>query len=308
MKIGPILLLLFLTSTASAQIDDRLFADYVHGVMQCCGVRSVVVFYTRTNGEPDKFLDRLALGSAATKVPLDHSSRRYRTVIENNVSAHIVAVAYDLEPDAVRVLGEVADAKKALSISTTEEDVYTTMFSFDSKAPERFRSLRLRGECKLDSCPIPFHSEVIGWNTKDKRAAEIFLRARKRLDAYKRDHNRTTLIDAAKLLQDALRYVADEQILRVGEWHDTYTPHYGLGEVFFYLENCEAAELEWAISSKNLESIAPLVARALKKDQRQCRLSAFVPDTGGYSPVFVDVESKLVHPPGKAVLGNVGVR
>lgn len=308
MKTGRALLLLFLTSTASAQVDDRLFADYVRSLVECCPGRSVVVFYTRTNGEPDKFLERLALGAAATKVPLDHSSRRYRTVIENNVAARIVAVAYELEPDAVRVLGEVADAKRALSISSTEEDIYTTMFSFDSAAPDRFRSRRLRGDCKLDNCPIPFHSDVIGWNTRDRRAGELFLRARKRLDAYKRDHDRTTLIDAARLLQDALRYVADEQVLRVGEWHDAYTPHYGLGEVFFYLENCEAAELEWAISSKNLESIAPLVARELKKGQRQCRLAVFAPDAGGDSPVLIDGESELVHPSGKAVLGIVGVR
>jgi hypothetical protein len=308
MKTGLALLLLFLTSTASAQVDDRLFADYVRRLVECCPSRSVVVFYTRTNGEPDKFLERLALGAAATKVPLDHSSRRYRTVIENNVSAHIVAVAYDLEPDAVRVLGEVADAKQALSISSTEEDIYTTMFSFDSVTPDRFRSGRTRGDCKPDNCPIQFHSDVIGWSRKERRADEIFVRARKGLDAYKRDHDRTTLIHAARLLQDALRYVADEQLLRIGEWHDPYTPHYGLGEVFFYLENCEAAELEWAISSKNLESIAPLVARELQKGQRQCRLSVFAPVVGGDSPVLVDDESELDHPSGKAVLGVIGVR
>ena len=144
MKIVPTLLLLFLTSTASAQVDERLFADYVRSLVECCPGRSVVVFYMRTKGEPDKFLERLALGAAATKVPLDNTSRRYRTVIENNVSARIVAVAYDLEPDAVRVLSEVADAKRALSISSTEEDIYTTMFSFDSVAPDRFRNAALR--------------------------------------------------------------------------------------------------------------------------------------------------------------------
>jgi hypothetical protein len=308
MKIGAALLLFLLTSTATAQIDDRLFAEYVRSVVQCCPGRSVVVFYTRTNGEPDKFLDRLALGTAATKVPLDHSSRRYRSVIENNVSPNIVAVAYDLEPDAVRVLGEVADAKQALSISSTEEDIYTTVLSFDSAAPDRFRSSRPTGECKLDNCRIPFHSDVIGWNTKERRARDIFLRARKQLDVYKRDHDRTTLIDAARLLQDALRYVADEKILRGGEWHDTYTPHFGLGEVFFYLENCEAAELEWAISSRGLQSIAPLVVKELKKDQQQCRLSVFAPEAGGDETVLIDGESELFHPSAQSLFGIVGIR
>lgn len=49
MKIGPALLLLFLTSTASAQVDDRLFADYVRSLVRCCFGKSVVVFYTGRN-------------------------------------------------------------------------------------------------------------------------------------------------------------------------------------------------------------------------------------------------------------------
>src|SRR4051812_6693404 len=123
MKIGPALLLLFLASTASAEIDDRLFADYVRRVVNCCPGRTVVVFYTRTNGEPDEFLDRLALDTAK-KVPLGHSPKGYRTVIENYVSPTVVAVAYDLDPDVVRVLAEVTGKKNALSISSTEEDIY----------------------------------------------------------------------------------------------------------------------------------------------------------------------------------------
>src|SRR5258706_13588890 len=118
MKIGPILLLLFLTSTASAQVDDRLFADYVQSVVQCCPARSVIVFYT--GSEPfvfREYLKGLQLGRDVTLVSLDDPSKGWRAAIKSYVTSGTVAVAYDLGPDAIQVPPDTPEKSSAITIT-----------------------------------------------------------------------------------------------------------------------------------------------------------------------------------------------
>jgi hypothetical protein len=207
-----------------------------------------------------------------------------------------VAVAYDLGPDAIRVLGIVAGESDAITISSTEEDVYTTSFSFDSVTPDRFRSPRTLKGCNLEKCTLTFHSDKVGPNTMARRAIKTFLSAHGKLVPLRKERNgitrdqsflllkderkRASLIEVARLLQDALRHVPEEKRLtflsyvskdRVlnGEWHDLYAPHYDLGEVFAYFANCEAAEIEWRMSSDELKQIAPAVVRELERIRKQ---------------------------------------
>lgn len=282
MKLGPILLLLFLASTASAQVDDRLFADYVRRVVQCCGPgRTVVVFYHSRKGDADTFLDTLGLGSAATAEPLD-SPATYTSRIDGKLTGSTVAVAYNLDPDAVRILTKITSARKVLSISSTEDDVYMTSLSFDSEAPDRFRSREVPA-C-IESCPLNFHLlDKLGSKTSKWRAGAFFLKARNTQRTYKGDRNR--MIDTARLLQHALRYESKEQVLP-GEWADVYTPHVRLGQVFLDLESasneaaqpgeretlrCEAAKLEWQMSSEELlKAIAPQALVALREGRQRC--------------------------------------
>jgi hypothetical protein len=296
-KIGLALFILFLTSSASAQVDERLFADYVRSVVACCPARNVVVFYT--GGEPIvflRFLDELGFRNPVENVSLDDPSRGYRSLIKSHVTSGTVAVAYDLGPDAIRVLGNVADESGAITISSTEEDVYTTSFSFDSVAPDRFRSARTLNGCNLEKCGLTFHSDKVGPNTMARRAIKTFLSAHGKLEPLRKERKgitrdqsflllkdsrrRASLIEVARLLQDALRHVPEEKRLtflsyvsqdRVlsGEWHDLYAPHYDLGEVFAYFSNCEAAEIEWRMSSEELKQIAPAVVKELERIRRQ---------------------------------------
>jgi hypothetical protein len=300
MKILPALLLSFLASTASAQINERMFADYVRRVMECCRGRSVVVFYI--GAEPfvfRQYLEGFELGRAVTMVPLDDPSKGYGASIKPHVTSRTVAVAYDLGPDAVRILGHVADERGAITISTTEEDVYVTSFSFDSVVPDRFRSPRTLAGCNLEQCGLTFHSDKVGPNTLARRAIRTFLTAHEKLEPHRKERRgitrnaaalllkdarkRASLVEVARLLQDALRHVSEEKRLKFlehvskdrilhGEWHDVYAPHYDLGEVFAYFANCEAAEIEWTASSKQLAPIAPAVLEELEKLRKQnCR-------------------------------------
>ena len=189
MKIGPALLLLFLASTASAQVDDPLFADYVRSVVECCHGRSVVVFYTGT--EPFVFredLERFQPGRAVTMVSLGDPSKGLRASIKPHLTSRTVAVAYDLGPDAIRILSQVADESGAITISTTEEDVYVTWFSFDSVAPERFLSpTRTPAGCDLDKCGLTFHLETVESRTKERRAIKTFLNAHGKLEPLRKE-------------------------------------------------------------------------------------------------------------------------
>src|SRR3954451_11735293 len=291
MKIGPILLLLFLTSTASAQVKDYLFADYVHRVIESCPGRSVVVFYT--GAEPfvfRKYLKGLQAGRDVPLVSLDDSSKGLRAGITPHMTSGTVAVAYDLGPDAIRVLADVGEKSGAITISTTEEDVYVTTFSFDSVVPDRFRrSLEAPAGCNLDKYGLTFHSDTVEPRTMERRATRDFLHAHGKLEPLRKERNgtsrnaadllkdareRASLVEVARLLQDVLRIVPGDTRLNFkssvsedrmlnGEWHDLYIPHHDLGEVFAYFTNCEAAEIEWTTSSKQLKGIAPGVLKEL---------------------------------------------
>jgi len=298
MKIGPILLLLFLTSTASAQVKDRLFADYVNSVVQCCPGRSVVVFYT--GDEPfvfREYLKGLQAGQDVPLVALDYPSNGWRASIKAHLTNGTVAVAYDLGPDAIRILADAAQKSGAITISTTEEDVYVTSFSFDSVGAQRFRSSNTPGGCNLDKCGLTFHSaDPVKPNTMVRRAIKNFLSAHGKLEPLRKERNGTTrnnatlllknprerasLVQVARLLQDVLRIVPDEKRLNFkpyvsedrmlnGEWHDLYAPHHDLGEVFAYFTNCEAAEIEWTTSSVQLKAVAPGVLKELERIRKQ---------------------------------------
>jgi hypothetical protein len=297
MKIGPILLLLFLTSTASAQVvDDRLFAEYVQSVVQCCPARSVVVFYT--GSEPfvfREYLKGLQAGRNVSLVSLDNPSKGLGAAIKSHVTSGTVAVAYDLGPDAIRVLADVAEKSGAITISTTEEDVYATSFSFDSGMPDRFRSSRPLAGCNLDKCSLTFHSDKLEPRTMERRATKHFLDAHGKLEPLRKERNGTSknaaallkdarekasLVEVAHLLEDVLRimpgdtrlnfksYVSEDRMLN-GEWHDLYAPHHDLGEVFAYFTNCEAAEIEWTTSSMQLKGIAPAVLKELERIRKK---------------------------------------
>jgi hypothetical protein len=297
MKIGPTLLLLLLTSTASAQVDDRLFADYVHRVVQCCAGRSVVVFYS--GAEPfvfRKYLEGLQSDQPVTPVSLDGSSKGWGATIKPHLTSGTVAVAYDLGPDAIRILADVAEKSGATTISTTEEDVYVTSFSFDSIGAERFRSSSTPAGCNLEKCGLTFHAYNLEPRTMERRATKNFLNAhgmleplRKKRNGITRNeatlllnngHERASLAEVARKLEDALRivpgekrlnfksYVSEDRMLN-GEWHDLYAPHHDLGEVFAYFENCEAAEIEWAASSRTLKNVAPAVLKELERIRKQ---------------------------------------
>jgi hypothetical protein len=297
MKIGTTLLLLLVASTASAQVDERLFAHYVHSVVECCPGRRVVVFYS--GAEPfvfGKYLEGFELDQGVTMVSLDDPSKNLRAAIKPHVTSRTVAVAYDLGPDATRILAYLADESGAITISTTEEDVYATSFSFDSVLPDRFKSPKPLAGCDLEKCGLTFHSDKVGPNTLARRAIKTFLSAHRKLEPLRKERQgitraesalllkdtrkRTSLLEVARLLQDALRHVPEEKRLdflkhvskdRIlnGEWHDVYAPHYTLGEVFAYFANCEAAELEWQASSKELRRIAPAVLKDLEKLRKQ---------------------------------------
>ncbi|MEA2342743.1 MAG: hypothetical protein QOF63_912 [Thermoanaerobaculia bacterium] len=297
MKIGPILLLLFLTSTVSAQVDDRLFADYVHSVVQCCLGRSVVVFYT--GAEPfvfRKYLEGFQPDQAVTMVALDDPSKGFGPSIKPHLTSRTVAVAYDLGPDAIRVLADAAEKSDAITISTTEEDVYVTSFSFDSVVSDRFRSSRTPAGCNLEKCTLTFHSDRVEPNTMARRAIKTFLDAHGKLEPLRKERTGTTrneaalllknprerasLVKVAHLLQEALRfvpgetrlnfksYVSEDRMLN-GEWNDLYAPHHDLGEVFAYFANCEAAEIEWTASSRTLKQVAPTVLKELERIRKQ---------------------------------------
>jgi hypothetical protein len=273
MKIVSALLLSFLASTASAQVDDRLFADYVHRVVECCPGRSVVVFYSRA--EPVEFGEYLEefQSERPLMVPLDGPAKGLGASIKSRVSSRTVAVAYDLRPDAIRILAEVADKSGAITISTTEEDVYVTSFSFDSVGPDRFRSKRAPAGCTLEKCGLTFHSDKVEPSARVRRAMETFLNAHKKLEPLRKERkgtspNAASLVVVARLLQHALRHVPEDTILN-GEWHDVYAPHYHLGEVFAYFANCEAAEIEWTASLRQLERRAPAVFKELEKLRKQ---------------------------------------
>lgn len=298
MKIGPALLLALLASTAFAQVDERLFADYVRSVVECCPGKSIVVFYS--GAEPlvfGKHLEGFQPGRAVTMVSLDDSPKGWKASIKPHVNGHTVAVAYDLGPDAVSILSAVADESNAITISTTEEDVYVTSFSFDSVVPDRFRSQKTPAGCNLEKCSLTFHSDSdVGPNTLTRRAIKTFLIAHGKLEPLRKERERTTrneaalllkdahkrasLIEIARLLEDALRkvpgekrldtgaYVSRDRVLN-GEWHDVYAPHYDLGEVFAYFANCEAAEIEWSKSSEELKQVAPAVLKELEKIRKQ---------------------------------------
>jgi hypothetical protein len=297
MKIGPILLLLFLTSTASAQVADRLFADYVRSVVQCCPGRSVVIFYTGT--EPfvfGKYLKELQPDQAVTLVALDDPSRGWGASIKPHLTNGTVAVAYDLGPDAIRILADVAKKSGATTISTREEDVYVTSFSFDSVGSQRFRSSNTPAGCNLDKCGLTFHPDTVEPNTMARRAIKNFLTAHGKLEPVRKERNgatrndatlllknpreRASLVEVAHLLEDVLRIVPEEKRLNFkpyvsedrmlnGEWHDLYAPHHDLGEVFAYFTNCEAAEIEWTMSSMQLKGIAPGVLKELERIRKQ---------------------------------------
>lgn len=298
MKIGPVLLLVLLASTASAQdVDERLFADYVRSVVECCPGRNIVVFYA--DAEPLVFLTYLedfGFPKPVARVSLKGASRGYGALIRPRLTNLTVAVGYDLGPDAIRILGHIADEIGAITISTTEEDVYATSFSFDSVAPDRFRSSKKLAGCNLEKCSLTFHSDKVGPNTMVRRAILTFLNAHGKLEAHRRERSgisaieaarlltdprkRESLVEVARLLQNALRHVQEEKRLQFlsyvskdrvlqGEWFDVYAPHYDLGEVFAYFENCEAAELEWRSSSTELKQIAPAVLKQLEKIRKQ---------------------------------------
>jgi hypothetical protein len=293
MKLGPALLLLFLASTASAQVDDRLFADYVRSVVDCCPGRSIVVFYS--GAEPfvfRKYLEGSPPDRAVVMVSLEDPSKGLGTSIKPRVTSRTVAVAYDLGPDAIRILSDVADESGAITISTTEEDVYATSFSFDSGVPDRFRSpTRTPTGCNLDKCGLTFHLDKVEPRTMERRAIKIFLNAHGKLEPLRKERNGTTrnqaalllkdarerasLVEIARLLQDALRsrpgdarFKSEDRVLN-GEWHDLYVPHHDLGEVFAYFANCEAAKLEWTTSSKQLKQSAPGVFEELEKIRKK---------------------------------------
>jgi len=296
-KIGLALLLALVASTASAEVDERLFADYVRSLVACCPARNVVVFYS--GGEPIvflRFLDESGFAKPVEKVSLDDPSRGYRSLIKPHVASGTVAVAYDLGPDAIRVLSNVAEENGAVTVSSTEEDIYVTSFSFDSVAPDRFRSPRTLAGCNLEKCGLTFHSDKVGANTMARRAIKTFLSAHGKLEPLRKERKgitrdqsflllrderkRASLIEVARLLQDALRHVPEEKRLTFlsyvskdrilsGEWHDLYAPHYDLGEVFAYFSNCEAAEIEWRMSSDELKRIAPAVVKELERIRKQ---------------------------------------
>jgi hypothetical protein len=293
MKIGRALLLFLFASTATAQIDDRLFADYVHSVMQCCAGTSVVVFYS--GGEPfvfSKYLEGFQPDQSVTMVPLDDPSKGFAASIKPHLTRGTVAVAYDLGPDAIRILGQVADESGAITISTTEEDIYVTSFSFDSVAPERFRSQKTPARCNLDKkCGLTFHLDDLSPFTQRRRATKTFQSAHGKLEPLRKERGGTTrneaalllkdarerasLVEIARLLQDALRSRPGDARLRSedtvlnGEWPDLYTPHHDLGEVFAYFTNCEAAEIEWTTSSMQLKNVAPAVLKELEKIRKK---------------------------------------
>jgi len=297
MKIGPILLLLFLTSTASAEVKDYLFANYVHRVTECCPGRSVVVFYTGT--EPFVFREYLKGLQADRDVPLvslDDPSKGLRAAITPHMTSGTVAVAYDLGPDAIRVLADVAEKSGAITISTPEEDVYATTFSFDSAVPDRFRSSKPLAGCNLDKCGLTFHSDKLEPRTMERRATKAFLIAHGKLEPLRKERNgtstnaallkdareRASLVEVARRLEDVLRivpgdtrlnfkaYVSEDRRLN-GEWHDLYVPHHDLGEVFAYFTDCEAAEIEWTTSSTQmqLKGMAPGVLKELQRIRKQ---------------------------------------
>lgn len=296
MKIGPILLLLFLTSTASAQVKDYLFADYVHKLMECCPGRSVVVFYAGTDPFVfSEYLKGLQGGRDVPLVSLDDPSKGLRAAITPYMTSGTVAVAYDLGPDTIRVLADVAEKSSAITISTTEEDVYVTSFSFDSTVSDLFRSLKPLAGCNLDKCGLTFHSDTADPFTKERRATKAFLNAHGRLEPLRKERSgtsknaaallkdareRASLVEVAHLFQDVLRtvpadkrrnfksYVSEDRMLN-GEWHDLYIPHHDLGEVFAYFTNCEAAEIEWTTSSVQLKGVAPGVLKELESIRKR---------------------------------------
>jgi hypothetical protein len=297
MKIAPTLFLLLLTSTGSAQVADRLFADYVHRVVQCCPGRTVVVFYS--GAEPfvfGKYLEGLQSDQPVPLVSLDDPSKGWRATIKPHLTSGTVAVAYELGPDAIRILADVAEKTGATTISTTEEDVYVTSFSFDSIGAARFRSSSTPAGCNLEKCGLTFHSDNLEPRTMERRATTRFMDAHGKLEPLRKKRNgitrteaalllnngsdRASLVKVARMLQDALRivpgekrlnfksYVSEDRMLN-GEWHDLYAPHHDLGEVFAYVENCEAAEIEWAASSRTLKNVAPAVLKELKRIRKQ---------------------------------------
>ena len=302
MKACSALLLFLFASAASAQIDDRLFADYVNSVVKCCPNRGVVVFYTDT--EPfvfSKYLEKLQPDRDVTVVSLDGSSLGSQASIKPHLTRGTVAVAYDLGPDAIRILSHVADDSGAITISTTEEDVYATSFSFDSRLPDRFQSPKTPAGCDFKKCGLTFHSEEVEARAMERRAIKRFLNAHGKLETLRKERTATTrkeaslllknprerasLVEIAHLLQDALRietkpeerrdrrlkfetYVSQDRVLN-GEWHDLYAPHHDLSEVFTYFANCEAAEIEWTTSSTQLKNIAPAVVQELEKIRKQ---------------------------------------
>lgn len=229
-------------------------------------------------------------------VALDEPSKGFGPSIKPYLTSRTVAVAYDLEPDAIRILADVAEKSGATTISTTEEDVYVTSFSFDSVVSQRFRSWRTPAGCKLEKCGLTFHSDRVEPNTMERRAIKTFLSAHGKLEPLRKERRGTTrneatlllkdprerasLVEVARLLQDALRivpgesrfkfqsYVSEDRVLN-GEWHDVYAPHHDLGEVFAYFSNCEAAEIEWTASSRTLKQIAPAVLKELERIRKQ---------------------------------------
>src|SRR5258708_18528089 len=120
-------------------------------------------------------------------VALDDPSNGFGPSIKPHLTSGTVAVAYELGPDAIRVLADVAEKSGAITISTTEEDVYVTSFSFDSAVGDRFQSPKPLAGCNLDKCGLTFHSDKVEPRTRERRATTHFLSAHRKLEPLRKE-------------------------------------------------------------------------------------------------------------------------
>lgn len=253
-------------------VDGGQFATLIAKAIQACpqcGRNGVLIVSSKANEtqatELAKIVGTRLVNKYVKLKTLPEMPRSYMSMVQGSVDPGMAIVAYELAPDAVRVIAEVAKAKKVLTISTIEEDLGMVSLALNRKPSESylFKSstrLRLEGVQFSTFDELPAHT---GLPQGEKNAEHRHAQGIKLMST---GSNAANVVQGARNLQRAIYHLPNEMYLSRTREH--YLPHYQLGRAFFFLKNCEAALLELRLSESQK------YIKGTKEDQDLNRLLA----------------------------------